>query len=141
MQTNKKDKKGPLRLTRVPRGAERAWELSLANNVWVYISEEDLDALCKSRPDSYLGALEQISSIIAHPDFVSFDEKQDTFHFCKCYFASGSLMPAYVKVEHRGKPQKWFFAGLFFGNKSPFYGASEQLELRRPIWKNPFIET
>ncbi|MCR5490908.1 MAG: hypothetical protein K6F32_02130 [Bacilli bacterium] len=117
------EEKIPIKVGRIPIAVERACKLRLASQVGIYMSDEKVSELATSRPDSYLKAIEEISSITHDPDYVGYIRDESTFVFLKAYKKKGVFMWIGVKVVHEGAPKQWMFREL------RRYGAEELKEL------------
>ena len=84
----------PIKIGRIARPTERALGLSLTGEVAIYMDEELVNSLAQRRPADYLSVLEEISSLIHDPDFVSFDEEKEMLVYQKNYYKQGVLNPS-----------------------------------------------
>ena len=91
---------GPLKLGRISRKVEKALGLSLVCDVNIYLPQPQLDQLAASRPHDYLKRLDEISGICRDPDYVRYDESNDTFIYLKEYIKDGVFLKVAVDLTH-----------------------------------------
>lgn len=104
---------GPLKLGRISRKVEKALGLSLVCDVNIYLPQPQLDQLAASRPHDYLKRLDEISGICRDPDYVRYDESNDTFIYLKEYIKDGVFLKVAVDLTHEGDPKRWVFGKMY----------------------------
>lgn len=70
--TRKPMKEEPLRLARLAKAIEKALGVSLGDDVFVYLTDEDLREWVRKSPDRYLRRLEVLASYLRAPDYLAY---------------------------------------------------------------------
>lgn len=96
-----------LKIGRITRNVEKALGLSLTSSVLVYADESFLDKLTRDHPERYLKIMEEVSSLLKKPDFVSFNEKKEEFVYLRVYCKEGNFKIGKLTISHVGKPKEW----------------------------------
>ena len=125
----------PIKVGRIARSTERALGLSLTGEVSIYISASELDAIARRMPNGYLRFLQEVTSILKNPDFVSFDGQKEEFAYMRFYFKNGSFSALYLYVGRGEEVGKWYFKRCLRCNKALLPNELADREFYRPIAK------
>lgn len=61
-----------IKIGRIGRKVEKALGEDMGKDIFLYVSNKRLDAWARSRGDSYLRDLEEVSKIVSSPDYVRY---------------------------------------------------------------------
>ena len=122
----------PIKIGRIARPTERALGISLTGEVAIYVDEELVNSLAQRRPADYLSVLEEISSLIHDPDFVSFDEEKEMLVYQKNYYKQGAFESVYLIVKRRKRPIRWYLEAFCRGPRTCVPDKVERHNFVRP---------
>ena len=123
----------PLKVGRINRATERALDISLSGDVNIYLREEQLNDIASKRPDTYLAYIEELSSILRKPDFVSFDSERQSFFYCRAYAQSGAVQLVFLEVTH--EQCRYHLKRVFKGGRVALIQELLKLHFARPVDK------
>jgi len=95
-----------LKLGKVKKKVETTLGISLPGDRGLYVGQSYLDALARRHPKDYLSIVEEASSIVAEPDFVSFSLETETLSFYRIYFKK-EFVSVGVSFLPQGMPRSW----------------------------------
>ena len=76
-------KESSLVVGKITKQVEDLLRFTILHDNKVYLEEEELNQMAKDYPSSYLRRVEEISSILQHPDFVG--KKGEELHYFRFY--------------------------------------------------------
>lgn len=106
-----KESGGPLKVGRISIYVETSLGLDLKKGIFVYILEEDLNALASSRPNGYLKMVEEISVIIKEPDFAR-QLGENELEFIRFYWKNGAFSAVKAKLHFDQGLGFWTYKGI-----------------------------
>lgn len=84
----------------------RALGLDIEPGTPIYVADSNIEHIKKSHPTDFEKYGNELSNIIANPDYVGRNTKDDSIEFTKEYFINGE----YVKVAVRVSSQNVYYA-------------------------------
>ena len=81
-------------------------ELDIPSGTPIYIAESNIEHMKTSHPDDFAQYGSELSNIIANPDYVGKNAKDDSIEFTKEYYINGE----YVKVAVRISTHNIYYA-------------------------------
>ncbi len=106
----------PLRIGKIKKKVERTLGFSFPGDRSLLVSQTYLDELARRKPDAYLAYIEEASSIVSDPDFVSFEIEKETLTYYRTYFDK-DFVAVGVTFIPMGVPKQWNLVSL---KKNPF---------------------
>ena len=96
-----------IKIGKISKKMEEAFNLAFASDINVYIRPAFLDALAARRPESYLKTIEEMKSIIKNPDIIYYSKDDTCFGFFRLYPSSSGFQVILIKVSPQGRPKVW----------------------------------
>lgn len=106
----------PLRIGKIKKKVERTLGFSFPGDRSLLVSQTYLDELARRKPDAYLAYIEEASSIVSDPDFVSFEIEKETLTYYRTYFDKDFVVVGVTFIP-MGVPKQWNLVSL---KKNPF---------------------
>jgi hypothetical protein len=100
----------PVRLGRLSKALEKALGVDFGEDVFVYVSEEELRCLAKRWAESYLLKLEEAAKIIRCPLYAAYDGKNQRLYLLKEYVTSEGFKKAALEIVREGQ---WHLKRIF----------------------------
>ena len=89
-----------------PTSVIRTLGLNIPAGTPIYIADSNIEHMKTSHPEDYKKYGSELQNIIANPDYVGKNTKDDSIEFTKEYFINGE----YVKVAVRVSAQNTYYA-------------------------------
>ena len=96
-----------IKIGKISKKMEEAFNLAFASDINVYIRPAFLDALATRRPESYLKTIEEMKSIIKNPDIIYYSKTNTCFGFLRLYPSAQGFLVVFIKVSPQGRPKVW----------------------------------
>ena len=106
----------PLRIGKIKKKVERTLGFSFPGDRSLLVSQTYLDELARRKPNSYLTYIEEATSIVGDPDFVSFEIEKETLTYYRTYFDKDFVVVGVTFIP-MGVPKQWNLVSL---KKNPF---------------------
>lgn len=121
---------GPIKVGRINRAIEKTVGADLGEDVAVYLEEEELNALVKKKPDSYLKAIEEEAVIIKKPDYACYSKEEESLFLFRQYLSPNGFVNIALVIK---KEERWKIAGLFPINSERFKSISAKGKIIRVV--------
>lgn len=77
-------------------------KLNIEVGIPIYISDSNIEHMKSSHPNDFIKYGNDIESIIANPDYVGKNAKDDSIEFTKEYFIDGEFVKVAVRISSNG---------------------------------------
>ena len=119
----------PLRIGKIKKKVERTLGFSFPGDRSLLVSQTYLDELARRKPNAYLAYIEEASSIVNDPDFVSFEIEKETLTYYRTYFDKDFVVVGVTFIP-MGVPKQWNLVSL---KKNPFVeGEAKRVKENKP---------
>ena len=107
MRTNTQQPSASIKIGRISKEVEKAFSLTLACDVSIFLEENDMNELASAKPNRYLEVIHEMTEIIKKPDLVYFDRNAFQFIYFRFYASHKGFHPMGIRVGLQNHPNVW----------------------------------